>query len=327
MTSCPYFPKCGGCVLLDLSPVAYAEKKDTFIRRCFADHGLNDIPLAPLHTFPVGIRRRANLTFDRGKLGYFQKKTHTLQDIKECLLLTEALNRFLPPLKQMLSRFFKKAEVFLLDTPFGIDVHITADVKMRLDMLEALTDFARSHVLARLMYNGDPLFQNTPLSVSACDFLQPSLQGEQFLQKCVLAESKGAKKAVDLFCGKGTFTYPLLEQGLSVQGYDIAITPDKNIFHQRDLFRNPLPAIDLNRFDMCVIDPPRAGALEQTKQLAESKIRTILMISCFPATASRDIRILTDAGWILNQIVPVDQFQFSNHVELVCVLRKDNKSC
>ena len=321
MTDCPFFPKCGGCTLLDLSSEEYALKKEKFIRRCFADHGLDNIVLAPLQQFPTSIRRRANFTWTKGKLGYFQQKTHFIQDISSCLLLTNRLNDFLPVLKKLLSSLFKQAEVFLLDTAFGIDLVIKANQKEDLTLLETLTDFAQKNQLARLTYNQTPMFSQTPSSLTATDFLQPSKEGEEFLQQAVLSALSNQKKGLDLFCGKGTFTYPLLEKGFHVEGYDISI-PNSAPFHQRDLFRNPLLPTELNAFDFCIIDPPRAGALEQTKNLAESQFSTIIMISCFPATAGRDIHLLTEAGWQLQPITPVDQFQFSNHVELFCVLKK-----
>jgi 23S rRNA (uracil1939-C5)-methyltransferase len=79
---------------------------------------------------------------------------------------------------------------------------------------------------------------------------------------------------------------------------------------------------ELEGFDAVVMDPPRAGAKAQSEMLAKSKVGTVIAVSCAPATLARDVRILTDAGYKLENITPIDQFVFSAHVEAVAVLRR-----
>jgi 23S rRNA (uracil1939-C5)-methyltransferase len=90
----------------------------------------------------------------------------------------------------------------------------------------------------------------------------------------------------------------------------------------RDLFRNPLDWKDLKRFDAAVIDPPRAGAEAQTRELATSSLRRIAMVSCNATTFARDLKILTAAGWRVTRITPVDQFIWSPHIEIVAALER-----
>ena len=85
----------------------------------------------------------------------------------------------------------------------------------------------------------------------------------------------------------------------------------------RDLVRRPVLAADLSRLDAAVIDPPRAGAPDQHRELAASRLARIASVSCNPATFARDARILTDAGFTLAKLLPVDQFLWSPHIELV----------
>ena len=85
----------------------------------------------------------------------------------------------------------------------------------------------------------------------------------------------------------------------------------------RDLFRSPLMAAELKRFDAVVFDPPRQGAQAQARELARSKIATVVAVSCNPTTFARDARILIDGGYRLTRVTPVDQFLYSAHVELV----------
>jgi 23S rRNA (uracil1939-C5)-methyltransferase len=84
----------------------------------------------------------------------------------------------------------------------------------------------------------------------------------------------------------------------------------------RDLFRNPLQADELARFDAVLLDPPRAGAREQVLQIARSTLSRTVYISCNPASWAKDARALVDAGFRLAELRPVGQFRWSTHVEL-----------
>jgi len=84
----------------------------------------------------------------------------------------------------------------------------------------------------------------------------------------------------------------------------------------RDLFRRPLEPDELNRFDMAVIDPPRAGAEAQIETLTRSQLKRVAMVSCNPVTFARDAAVLTAAGFALDWVDVVDQFRWSSHVEL-----------
>ncbi len=90
----------------------------------------------------------------------------------------------------------------------------------------------------------------------------------------------------------------------------------------RDLFRNPLYAEDLKRFDAAVIDPPRAGAEAQIEQIAASDLSVVAMVSCNAVSFARDAKILLDAGFEMEWIQVVDQFRWSTHTEQVASFRR-----
>src|SRR3546814_3631946 len=83
----------------------------------------------------------------------------------------------------------------------------------------------------------------------------------------------------------------------------------------RDLFRRPLVPAELNRFGAIILDPPRAGAEEQVKQLAASTAPVIAYVSCNPASFARDAKILVEGGYSLDWVQPVGQFRWSTHVD------------
>jgi 23S rRNA (uracil1939-C5)-methyltransferase len=158
-------------------------------------------------------------------------------------------------------------------------------------------------------------------------FLQPTKDGEAILQELVREEAGGARRIADLFSGCGTFALALA-QGGSVHAVDSAASQIEALAGAaksggaaltteiRDLFRRPLLASELARFDAVVLDPPRPGATAQVQTLAQSTVTTILYVSCSPASFARDARMLVDGGYRLTRVVPLDQFLWSPHVEL-----------
>ncbi|MGB7976084.1 MAG: RNA methyltransferase, partial [Roseiarcus sp.] len=99
-------------------------------------------------------------------------------------------------------------------------------------------------------------------------------------------------------------------------------SPRKLETETRDLFRRPLRPDELAAFDAALIDPPRAGAIEQARALASSPLPLVISISCNAATFARDARILADGGFQVETVTPLDQFRFSAHVEIAAVFRR-----
>src|SRR5213078_3509439 len=90
----------------------------------------------------------------------------------------------------------------------------------------------------------------------------------------------------------------------------------------RDLFRNPLTAKELDAFDAVLLDPPRAGAAAQVGELARSEVARIVYASCDPGSFSRDARALQDGGYRLEKLLPIDQFLWSAHLELIALFTR-----
>ena len=72
-----------------------------------------------------------------------------------------------------------------------------------------------------------------------------------------------------------------------------------------------------------VMDPPRAGAEAQARELAASKVPLVVSVSCDAATFVRDAAILAAAGFKIERVMLVDQFKYSPHVEIVGTFRRE----
>jgi 23S rRNA (uracil1939-C5)-methyltransferase len=84
----------------------------------------------------------------------------------------------------------------------------------------------------------------------------------------------------------------------------------------------PLATAHLPRELAALVDPPRAGAEAQARQLAASSVAHIAYVSCNPASFARDAKLLVEGGYRLERITPVGQFRWSTHVELAASFRK-----
>ncbi len=166
-------------------------------------------------------------------------------------------------------------------------------------------------------------------------FLQASREAEGEMVALVREGVDGAKRIADLFAGLGTFTLALArsaavdayeadEAALAALAEAVRMTPKLKPVKTftRDLFRSPLGAKELQAYDAVVFDPPRAGASAQAEALAKSRVKRLVAVSCNPGTLARDLRILVDGGYRIARVVPVDQFLFSPHIEVVAYLAR-----
>lgn len=325
--NCPYKNRCGGCLYLDIPPKEYIQKKINFVKTAFSHNNLS-VELADYITIPFGLRRRVTFAFNKGIVGFNKQKSHEIIPMTHCPAIKKELSDLLPDLQNLTKALQKSGDVSLLLTAQGVDVHIkTKKETPNLNERMLLADFAvTTKNIVRLTFNNEPIVEKVPLPFLPDIFLQPSAEGEQLLVNQALASFQTEKKIVDLFCGAGTFTKPLTEKGFTAHGYDSA--PDSiralgPLGTKRDLFRNPLLAEELNAFDGIIMDPPRAGALAQTKEIAKSQVKKVVMISCNPITAARDSAILTQNGYKLVKITPIDQFIYTNHIEIICRFEKN----
>ena len=348
---CSHYGECGGCALQHLSDEAYASFKRDHLAMHLSYAGIK-ADIEPTIIAPPHSRRRAVFSAHRTggdvAIGFHGRRSHRIVPITDCAVIRPALQALLPGLREIAILAAPPRDALQLvatETLTGIDLAINgASPKLPADIRALLSQTANKLNLARLSINGDVAMERTPpiLRMGGIDvvpppggFVQATAESETAMAKIVVESLIGAEKAVDLFCGAGTFTLPLaahasvhaVEGEVSgLQALGRAIRKVKDIkpitTEKRDLFRQPLTQIDLSRFDAAVIDPPRAGAEAQTRELALSGIRRIAMVSCNAQTFARDLRILLDAGFKLDRLVPIDQFLWSPHVEIVASLKR-----
>ena len=317
-----------------------------------AKRGLAPASVRPLLRIAPGTRRRATLAAKKVgaavRLGFRERDSHALVDVETCLLLTPRLVAAIPILRRGLAKVLRdgqSASLALCDTAVGLDLLLAAEGAPSLAEREALAALAEAADLARLSWSepgGVPepvalrrpprvLFAGVPVEPPPGGFLQPTVEGEAALVAAVLdllPESAG--RVADLFAGCGTFTFPMAARarvhavegdpaalGALTQAARLAGLAGRVGAETRDLARRPLGTDELARFDAAVFDPPRAGAKQQARQLARSRLATVIAVSCNAGSFARDARALVDGGYRLTRVTPIDQFPWSGHIELV----------
>jgi 23S rRNA (uracil1939-C5)-methyltransferase len=341
--ACAHFGRCGGCALQMVARESYLAWKRDSVITALKQRGFADVPVEDIRAVAPGTRRRAMFKAranDRAvSLGFYEPESRTLVDIVECPVLVPELAALIAPLKTLLApilRIGETAELHATAADNGIDLSLKLKRAREPELLMMLSELASSLKLARLSWNGElvalaatPLLRIGRFSVALPpeSFLQPTKEGMRILQELVREEAGRVGRVADLFSGCGTFAFALAENR-AVHAVDstqpqidalcaAAKAGKANVTAEtRDLFRRPLLASELARFDCVVLDPPRPGAQAQAQNLAQSAVQEVLYISCNPASFARDARILTDGGYRLARIVPLDQFLWSPHVEL-----------
>jgi 23S rRNA (uracil1939-C5)-methyltransferase len=353
---CHHFPECGGCQLQQLSDSAYAAYVRDRVAGALTGQGIGADDIAEAHISPPYSRRRASLRVMRlGKsiqIGFSTHASHRIVDMHECHVLEPRLFALVAPLRALFAAMLGKERAGTIDLTLvdqGVDVILTGISPQGLEQTEALLDFARDHALARLMLDGEDgpltLWEPDPVTVTFGSlavafppraFLQATADGEAALIAEVRAGLADAKMVADLFAGLGTFALTVADdvQGRKVYAAEAARThvlalqsggnrlPGRIFPEHRDLFRRPLTPKELDRFDAVVLDPPRAGAEDQVRELAASTAPRIVYVSCNPPSFARDAKTLIEGGYRLESLKPVGQFRWSTHVELVGIFSR-----
>src|SRR5680860_242855 len=345
---CPHFGTCGGCALQHLEEGAYLAWKRDLVVHALKSRGL-DAEVEGARPVSLGNRRRATFSLGRdGRgvvLGYRRARSHDLIDIEMCPILSPGIVARLPKLKAALAPLLGgkcEARVGVTETETGLDI-VVEGVRPKESALARLAGEAGALGLARITVGGESLmlapptvrFGSAQVKLPPGAFLQASPQAEAVMTALVTEGVAGAKRIADLFAGLGTFTFGLAQTS-AVDAYETdeaaldalaeaarhtpKLKPVRAL--ARDLFRSPLGGKDLDRYDAVVFDPPRAGAAAQSELLAKSKVKRLVAVSCNPGTLARDLRLLVDGGYRLTRVVPVDQFLFSSHVEVVAHLAR-----
>jgi 23S rRNA (uracil1939-C5)-methyltransferase len=349
--SCPFFAAgCGGCQWLHLDYDAQQRIKTSLVVESIHHALKNDqaeiFELLPM-TDPVRHRNKATAKCALGKageltLGFFAGRTHRVVDVFSgsgggCLAQNRANNVFLAACAAALRDYLpwlrrRKVTSIAIRSADGV---VSTDLpKYILESGKELLTLAADRVSIRcggrdFRVSGPSFFQTNTRQAETLlqvveNFLRPDLPG---------------KVLVDLFSGVGLFSLSfagLFDRVYGIESSTSAVADARfnagaqgidNVSwlagRAEDEF-SPLAA-SVAGLDAVIIDPPREGCDRRLlAQLAASRARKIIYVSCDLATFCRDLRHLAAAGYELDAVQPVDMFPHTAHIETVACLRRNS---
>ncbi|MDP6496318.1 MAG: 23S rRNA (uracil(1939)-C(5))-methyltransferase RlmD [Dehalococcoidia bacterium] len=318
---CPYYGDCSGCQWQHLSYDAQLKAKREKVTDALQRVGdLVNPPVSEVRPSPnqYGYRNHARFTISReGALGFVNRETRQFVRIDKCMLMHDGVNNLLEELQdhcgettQLSIRAGKYSGDFLIQ-PYLVhpDIGVTTGQKKYTESIDGV-DF---------LVSSPSFFQvNVDQAAAAAELVNDHLKlgPEDVL--------------LDAYTGVGTFAIllaPHVKQVIAVEESSAAVADAKQnagelqnvdfvLGRTEDVLRK-LPVTP----DVVVLDPPRSGcqprALESLIAMAPSRVA---YVSCDAETLGRDLKILCAGGYRLDEVVPLDMFPQTHHVECVALL-------
>lgn len=292
---CHFFTQCGGCDWQHVPYFQQLEAKEQQLRDTLSRIGLlNDLPIEPIaHTDnPYHYRNRIQGEYRNGQFFFKRRRSDQRVAVSRCEIAEEPINEWLQQDHD--------------DSATGkVEIAIVGDQVVALPMNEKnSTDLGFRQVNSAI---------NTLLTQRLLGIIEAS-------------DSHGI---VDLYCGRGTWTNLIAQHhpDKTVCGVDSSeenIQAARQESQAKGLKNTQFHLASVEKIiaklsienSLCIVDPPRAGlALAVTEQLIKHPSKTLIYISCHPATLARDLKLLTDAQYKVKSLLPLDMFPQTAHLE------------
>jgi len=366
---CPNFGICGGCSMQHLDHAAQVAAKQRVLEDNLWHIGRvrPEQLYPPIYGEPWGYRHRARISARHvpkkgGMLiGFHERKSSFIADMKECRNLPPHVSALLVPLRALVGSLSIRDRMPQIEIAVG--AKCTVLVFRILDPLNGsdeslLREFADRHSVqiylqpkgpdtVQLFYPPDgasltytlPEF-NLELNFSPTEFTQVNHAINRVLLRRAMAllDPSAGERIADMFCGLGNFTLPIARSGadvVGIEGSDALVQraaenaaanglSERTSFGVANLFEATEESLAaLGRFDKMLIDPPREGAAELVKALGMDAPKRIVYVSCSPSTLARDAAILTaEKGYHFRGAGVVNMFPNTSHVESIALFEK-----
>lgn len=336
---CPVYGLCGGCQYQHMTYEKSLALKKQQIQEVLERLGgiqTSEI-LKSVRPSPAAFGYRNTITIHfwwndlKYRTGYFARDNRTFIEISDCPIASSKINEAIRDIDPILKRYPDPKYIKMLvikegDNGVFFYPHYRKSIRFRTadQILFRLGEF-------EFAYGLNSFFQVNSRMI-------PELVG---LVSEGLGEPEEGEVLFDLYAGAGLFSIALSKKFKNIVG--IELSREATQLFNENLKRNGISHIttvcgdvtnetegvfanNRGRVNSIVIDPPREGMKpEVARFLAEKKFKTIVYVSCDPATLARDLKILRGTYEIVS-ITPLDMFPQTKHVETVTVLRRADKS-
>lgn len=322
---CPLFTRCGGCQYQHLSYVQQLAWKRRQVEELLQHMAGVTFPVAPVIGSPREFGYRSKITphFNTPRegqqlpIGFLRQGTRfDIVDVPHCPITTDAINDRLTGVRARVlnqRESYSRGATLLLREASG---EVTTDYDAI--VTEKVGDLS-------LRFLARDFFQNNP-------FILPAFTGYVGAQ----ASAGGARFLIDAYCGSGLFALSAASAFEQVAGVELSESSIR--FARGNATANGIsnatflagdasaifaglsfPAADT----AVIIDPPRKGCDEIfLAQLFSYAPRSVVYVSCDPATQMRDLKGFLAAGYTLTAVQPFDLFPQTRHLECVITLQR-----
>ena len=334
---CPHFGQCGGCHYQHL---AYSDqlqvKRGIVIEQLERIGGLQSPPVAEMIAAPSAWNYRNQMQFHigpEGKLGLVHQDGSKVLELRECHLPLPAVDELWHLIRVEEKLDIERVSV-RADTQDETMIIFQAQESPSQEVeVLAGTSVAWSTPASWQVLAGEPALEmrvlGEMLRVSPDAFFQvnTALTSELVRQVLQAARIAPGQLAFDLYAGVGLFSLFLAKNGARVMAvesspaacadFEVNLDPYPDIELYESQVDIALPAISAAP-DLVIVDPPRAGlGREVVEMILEKHPARLVYVSCDPATLARDSRLLAGAGMLLEQVLPIDLFPQTYHIETI----------
>jgi len=347
---CPHYFDCGGCAYQHMTYSRQLELKRQIVQDSLQRIGKINAEVKPVIGMEDPWRYRNKVDWhlqykdDTIRMGYYKNESHELVDIQTCKLISQPMENLSLFLKDSISsvKTGKSGSITIRESSLdGKLLAILDELKMM--PLELMEDFPqlkaiyKKHGRQLSLAWGESGFEEQVKGIrciiSPLSFFQVNPSQAQVLYELVkdYCAPRSTDSLLDAFCGTGSIGLYLsshVKKVTGVENYSPAVANArenavKNKIRNCEFIAGAcetvIPQLK-QKFDLVVLDPPRAGCKpEAISAIIASNPRTIVYVSCNPATLARDLALFTGAGYSIDQVQPLDMFPQTQHVE--CVVR------
>lgn len=327
---CPLFGQCGGCQYQNLRYEEQLEWKRRQVGELVLHMAGLTVEVAPVIPSPKPFGYRSKITphFNAPRegrdlaIGFLrQANRFEIVDVPRCEIATEAINARLTEARAEIHRRaaesgFERGSTLLFRDAGG---SVTGDYEQRVTEEVPLGPGGT----LRLSFLARDFFQNNP-------FILPRFAA----YVCDQAHATGARFLVDAYCGSGLFALaaaPAFERVAGVEVSESSVAFARENAAANGILNAAFTAGDASRIfegldfppgqTAVVIDPPRKGCDAQfLEQLFAFRPRSVVYVSCDPATQMRDLKGFLSAGYAVTAVQPFDLFPQTRHLECVITL-------
>ncbi len=350
---CRYYMQCGGCQWQHIEYGLQLRAKAEILLDAFERIGkikLSSVSGVLASKEEFGYRTRVQFKVKDGQLGFFAWKSKDLVAVEECLLAHPRINQLIPFLKEVAQAVEGLQEIHVFYSPYEDEyfLKLVGTDAIESQKLKDIKDRLPKEVVNVACY---VLSEGKPVKAASFGREWTYFRSGKFLLRVssdshfqinhtlyedfpkLVAEGERVKKALELHCGVGLFSFWLSENCEFLFGSDANQSAIKDALYNAKI--NQISKVSFAHekavetlkshmgevIDLLVLDPPKEGLSKLDRTfISQNKPARIIYRSSEPTTLARDLNTLTSLGYTIESVYLVDELPQTFHISAVVKL-------